>query len=58
MAFPKPGKGTSKTLQLRFFRKLGVMKNVPFGGVPVSLGNTCSQLLKVPLQGFSSTHAH
>jgi hypothetical protein len=57
MALPKPGKGTSGTLQLRFFRKLVVMKNVPFDGVPVSLGNACSQLLKVPLQGFSNTPA-
>ena len=39
IALPKPGKGTSKTLQLRIFRKLGVTEDVTLGEVPVSSGN-------------------
>jgi hypothetical protein len=55
IALSKPGKGTSKTLQLRIFWKLGVIEAVTFGEVLVSFGNACSQLSKVPLQSFSST---
>jgi hypothetical protein len=43
-ALRKPGKGTSKTLQLRIFWKLGVTEDFTLGEVPVSLGNACSQL--------------
>jgi len=57
VALPNPGKSTSKTLQLRIFRRLGVIEDVTFGEVLVSPGKACSQVPKVPLQRFSSTPA-
>jgi hypothetical protein len=50
---PNPGKNTSKTLQLRIFRRLGVIEDVTFGEVLVSPGKVCSQVTKMPLQRFS-----
>jgi hypothetical protein len=55
VALLKADKGTSKTLQLRIVRKLTVTKKLHLDKVLVSSGKTCSQLPKVPLQGFFST---
>ena len=57
IALPNPDKSTSKTLQLRIFRRLGVIEDVTFGEVLVSTGKACSQLPKVPLQRFFNTPA-
>jgi len=57
VALPKPGKATSKTLQLRIIRELGVTEEFTLGEVLISYGNGCSQLLKVPLQCFGKIPA-
>lgn len=57
VGLPKAGKGTSKTLQLRIFRKLEVTEDLTFSEVLVASGYACSPLPKVPLQLFSSTPA-
>jgi hypothetical protein len=57
IALPKAGSGISKTLQLRIFRKLGVIEDFTLGEVLVSSGNGCSQLPNVPLQRFRKISA-
>jgi hypothetical protein len=57
IALSNPGKGTSKTLQLRIFWKLEATEHVSFGEVLSLSKNNCSQLLEVPLQSFVSTPA-
>jgi hypothetical protein len=54
IALSKPDEGTSKTLQLRIFRKLGVTKDFTLGEVLVSYGKACSpQLPKGAAATFS-----
>jgi hypothetical protein len=57
VALPNPGKSTSKTLQLRIFRRLGVIEDVTFGEVLDSPGKACSPVPKVPLQRFGKIPA-
>jgi len=57
IALSKPGKGTSKTLQLRIFWKLGATERVTFGEVLSSSENACSQFSKVTLQSFGKIPA-
>ena len=52
VAISNPGRGTSKPLQLRIFRKSRVTEGLTLCEVPVLPGNACSRLPKVPLQGF------
>ena len=52
VAISNPGRGTSKLLQLRIFRKSRVTEGLTLCEVPVLPGNACSRLPKVPLQGF------
>src|SRR4030042_2753199 len=55
VAISNPGRGTSKPLQLRIFRKSRVTEDLTLCELPVLPGNACSRLPKVPLQGFYST---